>query len=84
MTKENINYKKLSAELEEVISKLQSADLDVDEAVKAYERGMEIAKELESYLKQAENKVEKIKADWSSAQRNGPSGSDSDEEAGSR
>jgi exodeoxyribonuclease VII small subunit len=58
------DYKTLSAELDEVLTKLQSADLDVDEAVKAYERGMEIAKELEAYLKEAENKVAKVKADW--------------------
>lgn len=58
------DYKKLSEELDEVLAKLQSADLDVDEAVAAYERGMAIAKQLETYLKQAENKVTKIKADW--------------------
>jgi exodeoxyribonuclease VII small subunit len=62
MTK--IDYKKLSAELDEVLAKLQSADLDVDEAVKAYERGMKLAKELEAYLKEAENKITKVKADW--------------------
>lgn len=63
MTKKT-DYKALSAELDQVLTKLQSAELDVDEAVAAYERGMEIAKELETYLKQAENKVTKIKADW--------------------
>ena len=62
MTK--VDYKKLSEELDSVLAKLQSAELDVDEAVKLYERGMVIAKELESYLKNAENKVTKIKADW--------------------
>jgi exodeoxyribonuclease VII small subunit len=65
MTK-NTDYKALSAELDEVLAKLQSSDLDVDEAVKLYERGMEIAKELEAYLEKAENKVTKIKADWES------------------
>jgi exodeoxyribonuclease VII small subunit len=64
MAEKKIDYKRLSSELDEVLGKLQSADLDVDEAVKAYERGMEIAKELEAYLKEAENKVTKIKADW--------------------
>ena len=60
MSKE-IDYKTLSAELDEILIKLQSTDLDVDEAVKAYERGMAIAKELEAYLKQAENKIKKIR-----------------------
>lgn len=58
------DYKALSAELDEVLAKLQSPDVDVDEAVKAYERGMAIAKQLETYLKEAENKVAKVKADW--------------------
>jgi len=63
MTK-NIDYKALSAELDDVLEKLQSGDLDVDEAVKAYERSMEISKQLETYLQEAENKVIKVKASW--------------------
>jgi len=58
------DYKPLSAELDDILAKLQSAELDVDEAVKLYTRGMEIAKELEKYLQAAENKVTKVKADW--------------------
>lgn len=58
------NYQQLSAELEEILAKLQSADLDIDDAVKAYERGMAIAEELELYLKDAENKITKIKASF--------------------
>lgn len=67
MTPKKTDYKALSSELDEILSKLQSADLDVDEAVKMYERGMTIAKELEAYLKEAENKVTKIKKDWESS-----------------
>jgi exodeoxyribonuclease VII small subunit len=59
------DYKSLNAELDEVLLKLQSEDLDVDTAVALYERGIEITKELERYLKEAENKVSKIKADFS-------------------
>lgn len=59
------NYKLLNTELDEVLTKLQSEDLDVDDAVALYERGIAIVKELESYLKNAENKVTKIKADFS-------------------
>lgn len=64
MAEKKVDYKVLSAELDEILAKLQSADLDVDKAVGLYERGMEIAKELETYLKEAENKVSKVKADW--------------------
>lgn len=53
------DYKELSAELDDILAKLQSSDLDVDQAVKAFERGKEIAKQLETYLKQAETKIKK-------------------------
>jgi len=66
MATKKTDYKVLSTELDEVLSRLQSPDLGVDEAVKAYERGMEIAKELETYLKKAKNTVTKIQADWES------------------
>ena len=63
MTKEPvINYQKLSTELDEVVAKLQSEDIDVDAALALYERGIEITKILETYLKTAENKVTQIKA----------------------
>lgn len=66
MTNKKYDYRALSKELDEVLTKLQSTDLDVDEAVNVYERGMVIAKELEDYLKKAENKITKVKADWDS------------------
>ena len=58
---QTIDYKKLNNELEEIINKMQSDDLDIDEAIKQYERGMKLLDELQTYLKQAENKVTKIK-----------------------
>lgn len=66
MATKKIDYRILSAELDEVLAKLQSADLDVDEAVALYERGMAITEQLEKYLKEAENKVQKIKTDFES------------------
>lgn len=62
----DLDYRKLSAELDELLAKLQTADLDIDEAVKCYERGMVIVKQLETYLKTAENKVSKVKASFES------------------
>ncbi len=59
-----IDYTALGTELDEILARLQSADLDVDEAVKAYERGMAIVEDLEAYLKTAENKVTKIRETW--------------------
>jgi len=57
----SVNYQTLSAELDELLAKLQSNDVDVDQAVALYERGMAIIKQLEAHLKTAENKVTKIK-----------------------
>jgi len=58
------DYKKLNSELEAILLELQSGDLDIDEAVKKYQRGSEIVKELQDYLKDAENRVKKVKADF--------------------
>jgi exodeoxyribonuclease VII small subunit len=63
MTKE-INYQELSAELDTILSQLQADDFDIDEAIKLYERGIEISKQLEAYLKIAQNKVTKLKASF--------------------
>lgn len=64
MATKKIDYRKLTEELENILTNLQSDDLDIDEAVKAYERGMAVADELETYLKEAENKVTKLKQVW--------------------
>jgi exodeoxyribonuclease VII small subunit len=55
-------YKELSEELDKVMRDLEQGDLDIDEAVKCYERGLAIVRELESHLKEAENKVTELKA----------------------
>lgn len=61
------SYQQLSAELESIIDRMQSADIDIDAAVGAYERGMKIISKLENQLKAAENKVKKVKADFGDA-----------------
>lgn len=55
------NYRTLSAELDDVLAKLQDPDIQVDEAVQLYERGLALLAGLERHLKQAENKLTKIK-----------------------
>jgi exodeoxyribonuclease VII small subunit len=57
-----VDYQALNAELSEILATLQSEDLSVDQALKGYERGIAITKELEKYLKSAENKVVKIRS----------------------
>ncbi len=60
-----INYQVLSAELDQLMTELQRDDLDVDEALKHYERGLVIVEQLETYLKTAENTVTKLKSKFS-------------------
>lgn len=62
MASKQINYQKLQVELDEIMHKLQREDIDVDEALKYYERGLTIVKQLEEYLSGAENRVREIKA----------------------
>ena len=66
MATQQKSYQSLNAELEALLTVLQSGELDIDEAVKKYQRGMEIVAELQKYLKDAENKVKKVKADFTS------------------
>lgn len=58
----NKSYKELSEELDRVMTDLEGGELDIDEAVICYERGLAIVKELETHLEDAENKVVKLKA----------------------
>lgn len=55
------SYKGLSDELSEVMDSLEGGELDIDQAVECYERGLAIVRELEEHLRQAENKVTKLR-----------------------
>lgn len=59
------SYQVLASELDDILAELQQSDLDVDVAVKKYERGLELIKELEKYLGEAENRVSELKAKFS-------------------
>ncbi len=61
-TKSAPNYEALKSELDALMQELQREDLDVDTALKHYERGLELVQALETYLKTAENKVRELKA----------------------
>ncbi len=53
-------YQTLRAELDEVLAKLQQPDCDVDEAVKLYEKGLDLANQLKASLETTENKITKL------------------------
>jgi len=62
--KEAPSYQGLNNELQIILDQLQSTELNIDEAVIAYERGMILIKELDAYLHSAHNKVSKIKQNF--------------------
>jgi exodeoxyribonuclease VII small subunit len=62
MTTKKVDYRKLNDELDAILERLQSGELSIDEAMPAYERGMQLVKELESYLQTAENRITELQA----------------------
>jgi exodeoxyribonuclease VII small subunit len=67
-TKDTPDYTGLKNELDELTAKLESGDLDIDEAVGCYERGLAIVSQLQKQLSAAENKVVKLKAKYDADQ----------------
>lgn len=65
MARQQADYQKMSDELETILTELKQGDLGVDEAMKKYERGLELIAALEKYLNDAENQVTKLKAQFS-------------------
>lgn len=56
----SINFKNELAKLDEIVNKIESGDLSLDESLKLYEEGEKIISQLQEALKAAEEKVEKI------------------------
>ncbi len=55
-----MSFEQAMAELETVVSKLESSQVALDESIKLYERGAELKKHCETKLKEAEEKVAQI------------------------
>ena len=58
MTEENINIEKLLNELESIVNKMECDDLNVEDSLKSYEKGISLIKNAQSKLKKIEQKVE--------------------------
>ena len=46
------------ARLEEIVKKLEGANLSLDDAMKLFEEGVQLSRDCQKYLEQAEGKVE--------------------------
>jgi exodeoxyribonuclease VII small subunit len=60
MTKDTTDYKTLSSKLDEVVATMQAPDITVDDAIAAYEEGIQLVQQIENYLKTAELKITKL------------------------
>lgn len=52
------------AELEKIAQLLESGEVNLDQAIDRYERGIELAKQLKQYLKKAENKINTLQINF--------------------
>ena len=57
---QKITFEQAMAELDEIVRKLENGQIPLEEAVKTYEKGMELKKICEEKLKNAEMKIEKL------------------------
>ena len=55
-----LSFEKALALLEEIVAKLESGRVDLEEAIKIYERGEALRKHCETKLAEAEARIEKI------------------------
>ena len=51
------NFEELMKKLEGIVTELENGNLNLDESVKRFEEGMKIAKQCNTILENAENKI---------------------------
>jgi exodeoxyribonuclease VII small subunit len=61
MAGEKFNFTESYKEIEEINEWFQGEDIDLDEALRKYERGMELVEKCRERLKETENRFEEIK-----------------------
>ncbi|TXF37572.1 exodeoxyribonuclease VII small subunit [Collinsella sp. BA40] len=78
---EELSYKEASIELEGIIRSLESGELELEESLECYTRGVELLKSLRTRLADAEQKVSVLMADIDGADALVPAEAASDEDA---
>lgn len=59
-TKKPQDFEQSLAQLEGIVERMEQADLPIEEALKAFEQGINLTRQCQSILDQAEQKVEKL------------------------
>ena len=62
-TVDELRYKEASQELERIIRALESGDMELEESLESYTRGVELLKSLRNRLADAEQKVSVLLSD---------------------
>ena len=60
---ENLSFEAALKELEGIVTRLERGDVALEESIAIYERGEALKKRCEALLRQAEERVEKIRVD---------------------
>ena len=60
-SKEKISFEDALKDLEEIVDNLNNDELELEKAISAYEKGMELKKICEQRLKEAKLRIENIK-----------------------
>jgi exodeoxyribonuclease VII small subunit len=60
-SKKDIDFNKATEELKDITEYLESDEVNLEEAIKRYKRGSELADEIKAYLDEAENTIRSIK-----------------------
>ena len=61
--KKDISFEEAMKDLEKIVEELNDGDLDLEKAINAYEKGVVLKNICEEKLKNAKERVEKIKPD---------------------
>lgn len=57
MSERKVNFEKSMEELEAIVAKLEKGELNLDESVEEFEKGMKISKECNKILEDAEKRI---------------------------
>lgn len=73
------NFAEAFKELEEIVQWFESTEVDLEEGLKKFERGLELAKKCRQRLAEVENKVTLIKQKFSEPVEEAPEEEDDDQ-----
>ncbi len=62
MSSEKISFEQALKELQDIVHKLETGELNLDEAVKMYERGVELKVYCEQLLKDTKSRIQELEA----------------------